>query len=502
MLKKHSQLFEGVFSAVDLIVVSAAWMLSYTFRFSLGLFPVDKGIPPWGEYFKMLIFVGIIWAFVFRRAGLYRPMRGGSRLREIWTVAKVNSLCVLLFLATTYLFQEKSVPFSRLVFVIFWSLSTVFTVSARAGLRQVLRAMRRRGYNQRYAVIVGSGALASQVAARMMFHPEFGIKLLGCLDSRDNALPPTRRVLSSFKNASGPQQLAAQLEAFEDIEELRDLNYEPDLPIVGVYEDLPELLSKGFIDQVIIALPLKDHDMLESVIASIGDSIVDVKIVPDVHRFIQLGSSVEEFDGLPVVSLASTPLAGFSRVIKRAVDVVLGSILLLITLPLMLLIAILVKMTSRGSVFFGQERVGLDGQTFTIYKFRTMTVDAEVDGARFAVRNDPRVTTLGRILRKLSLDELPQLINVLQGKMSLVGPRPERPVFIEEFRRRVPKYMLRHKVQAGMTGWAQVNGWRGNTSIEKRIEHDLYYIEHWSFMLDLKILWLTLFRAVADRNAY
>jgi len=375
----------------------------------------------------------------------------------------------------------------------------VFTVGARTVLRQVLRAMRRRGYNQRYAVIVGSGSLAKQVAARMMFHPEFGINLLGCLGSTQTVGSPKR--LNLLRSVPGPQLVAAQIEAFEE-RAMVTPDFEPELSIIGAYEDLPELLSRGFVDQVIVALPLKDHSMLENVIASIGDNFVDVKIVPDVHRFIQLGSSVEEFDGLPVVSLASTPLFGLSRLFKRLVDIVLGAIILLFATPLMAFIAFLVKITSRGDVFFSQERVGLDGQTFRIYKFRTMAVDAEVNGAQFAVKNDPRVTPLGKFLRRFSLDELPQLLNVLKGQMSLVGPRPERPVFIEEFRRRVPKYMLRHKVQAGMTGWAQVNGWRGNTSIEKRIEHDLYYIEHWSFMLDLKILWLTLFRAVADRNAY
>lgn len=484
MLKKHSQLFEAIFCSVDLLAVCLAWVLSYWLRFFSGWFPLEKGIPEFSEYLKILVFVCITWAFVFKRSGLYKPMRGYSRLGEVFKVIRANSLSVLVLMSLTFLFWEKSVPLSRLVFVIFWALSTTFVVCNRAIVRIVLRSMRKRGYNLRYAVIVGSGALARQVASRIKSRPEFGIELIGCLARGED---------TKFNfGVNGANALA--------LDPIKAKNRS--LPVIGVYEQLSTVLSSMTVDQVIIAMPLQDHDLLEEVIASIGDTMVDIKIVPDVHRFIQLGSAVEEFDGLPVISLAATPLMGVGRIIKRTTDIILSAILLVLYAPLMLFIALLVKLTSRGPVFFMQERVGLDGQAFNIYKFRTMAIDAEAKGATFAVRNDPRTTGLGKFLRRFSLDELPQLWNVFKGQMSLVGPRPERPVFIKEFRQRVPKYMLRHKVQAGMTGWAQVNGWRGNTSIEKRIEHDLFYIEHWSFMLDMKILWLTLLRTVADRNAY
>lgn len=480
MLKRNAQLFEGLFIATDLLVVSIAWLVSYWLRFELEIIPAEKGIPPFIDYLRSLFFVWLIWAFVFRRFGLYQPMRGIGRIREIWTVLKANSLSVLLFLALTYLFREKSVPFSRLVFVLFWGLSTVFAITSRTLIRELLRSMRRRGYNLRYAVIVGSGSLAGMVARRLQRHPEFGIELLGCLtdDTKKGAVMEPRH--------DGA---------------LRD-----ELPngvkIIGTYSDLPALLERGSIDQVIVALPLQDHDRMEAVVSSIGDAMVDVRIVPDLHRFIQLGSLVEEFDGLPVISLASTPLEGYNRILKRGLDIVLGGVFLVIALPMMVLTAILVKLTSKGPIFYTQERVGLDGNTFRIYKFRTMAINAEANGAKWCVPADPRVTPLGRVLRKFNIDELPQLLNVIAGTMSLVGPRPERPVFIREFRQRVPRYMLRHKVQAGMTGWAQVHGWRGNTSIERRIEHDLYYIEHWSLGLDLKILGLTLLNSFRDRNAY
>ncbi len=497
MLKKHSQLFEGLFAASDLAVVSVAWMLSYWVRFVSEWVPAEKGIPPLGDYVKMLIFVWLIWAFVFRRMQLYRPMRGTSRWREIWLIIQANAVSVVLLLAATYLFREKDVPYSRLVFAIFWAISTVLTICSRSAMRVLLRHLRRRGFNQRFALIVGAEELAQRVLDSMSLHPEYGIELVGCL-ANDSQYAGVQRVLRHEEVLGLTEQRRTRREP------RRGRSVERSIPmrIVGTYSDLPRFIESGQVDQVILAMPLADHDRLESVINSVGDSMVDVRIVPDVHRFIKLGSRIEEFDGLPVVSLASTPLIGFNRVAKRVVDIVVGALLIVLLSPLMLLITLLVKITSRGPVLFVQERVGLDGRTFFIYKFRTMRIDAERDGARFAIKDDPRTTVLGKFLRQFSLDELPQLFNVVKGEMSLVGPRPERPVFISEFRRHVPRYMLRHKVQAGMTGWAQVNGWRGNTSIERRIEHDLYYIEHWSLSLDLKILGLTLVNGFRNRNAY
>jgi len=483
MLKKNAQIFEGLFAASDLLVVSCAWTFSYWLRFASGLIAVDKGVPPFIDYLRMLLFVWLIWAFVFRRMGLYKPMRGTNRLRELLLVIRANTLAVISLLAFTYLFREKSVPFSRLVFVIFWCFATFGTVLSRTFIRGILRYMRSRGYNLRYALIVGSGTLARKIAHGVRSHPEYGVDLLGCLAADRERM-----------------QNEIALESGEQLDE-DGIPVEPP-KIIGCYSDLKSLIEGGGIDQVIVALPLADHGKLDSVIASVGDAMVDVRIVPDFHRFIQLGSSIEEFDGVPIVSLASTPLVGINRVVKRTADVFLGLAFALVLLPLIVTIALVVKLSSRGPIFFSQERVGLDRTNFNIYKFRTMVANAEVNGAQFATRGDKRVTPFGRFLRRTNFDELPQLYNVIRGQMSLVGPRPERPVFINEFRRYVPKYMLRHKVQAGMTGWAQVNGWRGNTSIEKRIEHDLYYIEHWSLGLDLKIIGLTLLNSFRDRNAY
>ena len=502
MLKKHTQLFEALFVASDLIVASAAWALSYWIRFESNLLTVEKGIPEIMDYARILLFVWLIWAYVFRRFKLYRPKRGSNRGSEIWKVIRANSLSVILLLALTYLFREKSVPFSRLVFLVFWMVSTVMLVGSRLAIRQFLRAMRKRGYNLRHVLVVGSGELAENVVRGMEAHPEYGTVCVGCLAAELPRVPgPKLRVLAGSELYEKEYNVQTQL-FLDRPQDVPAVGVEIAERIIGTYEDLPKVLKVFEIDSVIIAMPLQDHEHLEQVVGLLGDEMVDVRIVPDVHRFIRLGSQIEDFDGMPVVSLNSTPIFGVNRVVKRVFDIVFGMIFLLLSVPVMALTAILVKLSSSGPVFFSQERVGLDGEVFSILKFRTMKLDAEKDGAQFAVKGDTRVTRLGGFLRKFNIDELPQLLNVVRGQMSLVGPRPERPVFIKEFRKHFPGYMLRHKVQAGMTGWAQVNGWRGNTSIEKRIEHDLYYIENWSVLLDFKIILKTFIDGFRDQNAY
>jgi Undecaprenyl-phosphate glucose phosphotransferase len=467
MLKQKRQLFEYLFMVADLAVISVAWVVAYCLRFMTDIVPAEKGIPEFGPYLSMTIFIWLIWAFVFRRMGLYRPMRGVRRTRELWVLVNANALAILLLISITYLFREKSVQFSRLVFVYFWALATLFTVVQRISLRFLLRELRRKGYNLRYMLIVGAGKVAGDLASRVRLHQELGVQLLGCLSK-------------SGDERRGPGGV----------------------PIVGRYEDVGKFIGRTDIDQIVVALPLEDHQMLPAIMEQLKDSIVDIKIVPDLYQFASLGGAIEEFEGLPVISLQECPLDGINLFTKRAVDLALGALLLVLFSPLMIFIALLVKLTSRGPVLFKQERVSFDGTRFSIVKFRTMYTNAESHGPGWTTPGDNRVTPLGRILRSTSLDELPQLLNVLKGDMSIVGPRPERPVFIQEFRRRIPRYMLRHKVPAGITGWAQVHGWRGDTSIDKRIEYDLYYIENWSLILDLKILWMTLFRGFKNRNAY
>ncbi len=464
MLKEKRHLIEILFLITDLIIVTLAWFLAYFLRFSTTWIPVEKGVPELDDYFSLLFIIWPVWAIMFRYVGLYQPMRGTSRMRELWLLINSNILSVLVFMAFIYLFREKSVEYSRLVFVYFAGLAIVGTVLERGILRTFLREVRRRGYNLRYILLVGAGQVAADVAKRVRKHRELGIQMIGCLSStKDDKVGPDG------------------------------------LPVLGGYDDLSHILNTLEIDQVLIGLPLEDSDKLPSILTQASDSIVDVKVIPDLYRFVSLGGYIQEFEGLPAISLQESPM---NLTAKRFVDFVLAFILTIIFSPLMLIVALLVKLTSKGGILYSQERVSYDGFPFKIYKFRTMHVNAEQEGPGWTKENDNRITPIGAFLRSTSLDELPQLFNVLVGHMSIVGPRPERPVYIKEFRKRIPRYMLRHKVPAGMTGWAQVNGWRGDTSIDKRIEYDLYYIENWSLFFDLKILILTVWKGFRNSNAY
>lgn len=469
VLKERRQLFSGLFVAADLFVIGVAFVVAYALRFYVPLVPVTKGVPPAENYLALLPVVFAIWGLVFQANGLYDPMRGATEATERRRILRASSLAMLIFTAVSFLGIEKAFALSRLTLLFFYVIATALLVLERATLREILREARRRGYNLRHVLLVGDGELGQAVNERMARHPEFGLKVRGFLTE----------------------------------DPLRVGGFVGSTPICGQWDEVAEIVERDRIDQVVFALPFDSLPRLGGLVSQLDAAAVDVKVVPDVDRFVSLKSGIEEFGGLPLISLRETPLIGWNRVAKRAMDMTLAFLGLIVFAPLMALIALLVKVSTPGPVLFAQERMGLDGRVFRVWKFRTMALDAEAEsGPVWTTEDDPRRTRVGRILRRFNLDELPQLLNVLRGEMSLVGPRPERPVFIEEFRSRVPKYMLRHMVQAGMTGWAQVNGWRGNTSIEQRIEHDLYYIENWSLRLDLKILVLTFVRGFAGKNAY
>ena len=469
MLKERHQLFVGFFVVADVVCLTVAWIGSYLLRFSGAFFEIDKGIPPLANYLVLLPMIFVVWGLVFRTAGLYEPMRGARPSHERRLVVRASSLAMLIFTAVSFLGFEKAYSLSRLTLVYFWILGTLAIVAQRALTREVLREARRRGHNLRHILIVGDGDLARSVNGRLLAHPEFGLKVRGFLTD-----DPQR--VGSFVGST---------------------------PVLATWNEAPSIVARGGVDQVIFALPFEAMPRLEGLVHPLEDAAVDVKVVPDIERFVSIKSGIDELDGLPIIGLRAMPLVGWNRVLKRVMDVGIAAGALVLLSPLLVFLAILVKSTSRGPIFFGQERMGIDGRVFRVWKFRTMRIDAEAEtGPVWAIRDDPRSTVIGRVLRRLSLDEFPQLWNVLRGDMSLVGPRPERPVFIEEFRRHVPKYMLRHMVQAGMTGWAQVHGWRGDTSIERRIQYDLEYIQNWSLALDLRILLLTFVRGFVNRNAY
>jgi len=438
---------------------------AYFLRFYAPLIPVTKGVPDLTLYLSLLGLVLVVCAVVFQATGLYRrPWAGPTQYA--WPLFRATTIAVVVCITLTFFFQPYE--FSRLVFLHFYFLVNLFMLVFRpVFIRLWLRWFPERAGEG--VLIVGAGEVGRLVAQKIRQQPLLGLRLEGYLC----------------------QDAAKKGQSLEG------------LPILGHFGEIKEALSSHPIQVVIIALPLSAHDRIMEIVNNIGDEMVDIKVVPDLVRFISLRGSVEEFEGLPIIGLRGSPMEGWARVIKRCTDI-LGSLAFIVVFsPLFLILALAVKRSSPGPVFYRQQRMGMDGRVFTMLKFRSMRVDAEQNsGPVWAAQDDPRRTKLGAFLRRTSLDELPQFFNVLKGEMSLVGPRPERPELIKDFKTKVPGYMLRHKMKAGITGWAQINGWRGNTSLERRIEHDLYYIENWSLGLDIKIMMLTLVRGFINPHAY
>ena len=466
MFKRHHQLFVALRVLLDVAIVAVAFSGAWNIRFgSPKTFPFNE-LPLFEDTLFVLGLALLIWPLSLRSVGLYRPQRQKSPLDEVLAVFRATLLAGTALVVTTYFTREAR--YSRGMLAIFSGLSFVGVGLVRFLFKELLMQLRARGYNQRFVLVLGAGRLARQVIAAIDAHRELGFRPVG--------------VLSVTRKRVGTEVAG--------------------VPVIGTLRDLKEVLVSRGVDQVLVALPTRSAHHLPRVMNVLVDTTVDVKLVPDVYQYATLFGGLEEFGGLPIVNLQSTGVLGINALSKRAFDLLFGSVLLLLLSPVLGLVALLVRLTSRGPVFFRQERVGLDGQPFQMLKFRSMLPGAEAAGAAFAEKDDPRTTKVGNLLRRTSLDELPQLWNVLRGDMSLVGPRPERPVFIQRFRRRIPRYQLRHMVKAGMTGWAQIHGLRGRTSIEKRVEYDLYYIEHWSLLLDLKILARTMAGGFLSRNAY
>lgn len=466
MLKRYHRVIGGLFRLIDACVIGAAWLAAYPLRFEGSLLAISKEIPPFATYAALTPVVMVLWSVVFGASGVYRGGRMLRRTHEAQLILRSHGVALLLFIALTYLVSEYK--YSRGVMVLFGTLGALSLVTFRLSLRNLLRHYRSKGFNLRYVVAVGTGKPLETLIARMDKFPELGLRVVGIVVPEGDA----------SKTLYGK-------------------------PVLGHFGELGRYVEQTRADQVLIALPGHQYQELDRILRTLADATVGIQIVPDVHEYVTLGCEVEDFDGLPIVNLNDSPLNGWGAVAKRATDVFLSAFALIVLAPLFMLLAILVKLSSPGPVFYRQERMGMDGRTFSMFKFRSMRIDAEAQtGAVWAVKNDQRRTWLGTFLRATSLDEIPQFWNVLKGDMSLVGPRPERPVFVQQFRKDIPHYMLRHKVKAGITGWAQVNGWRGDTSLQRRIECDLYYIRNWSYLLDWKILFLTLWKGFVNKNAY
>ena len=478
----------------DIVAIIAAFLLAYWLRFDAQVpvptvEPRPEDIPTLTTYATNVLLPALfVLPLALASAGLYRVRRTYARIDTCIHVGAALSFGVIITAAfVSLLFRPEQLVSvatgvdatdTELVRVIRWNISrwfllffylgtTLFTVTGRVAIQKVLDRIRRSGRNLKKVLIAGDGPLAQLVIDKIRLHEEFGFQLAGMI------------------TASGAGEMYRGVR------------------IVGNLADARSLVRAQQVDQLYIALPLSAHEQILQLLRDVAHEVVDIKVVPDLLQYITLGAGVEDLDGVPIVNLSRIPMEGFPAALKRGFDIVAAGGALLLFAPVVPVIALAVKLTSSGPVFYRQQRMGLDGRSFELLKFRSMVTDAEqATGPVWASDHDSRCTPIGAILRKLSLDELPQFWNVIRGDMSLVGPRPERPYFVDEFREHIPHYMHRHRMRAGLTGWAQVHGWRGNTSLDKRIEYDLYYIENWSLALDVRILWMTVTNGMVHEHAY
>jgi exopolysaccharide biosynthesis polyprenyl glycosylphosphotransferase len=454
MLKTHERSLAFLQKLIDVFLVTICWWICGFVRFTY-----FKSEPLDIFYFKVTIPLVFLNYYFFSRGGLYKSYRLSSIWKEVALIIRANFLTVIAFVVLIYFVNESKL--SRATVLAYLVVSTFVFCFHRYILRMGLRALRRRGRNLRHIVLVGHGQMIESYVKTIQRFPDAGIKFHAWIDSR------------GVSDQFGIQSFSGNLDNAR-------------------YEFRP--------DYFIIGYPAADTLYLENFLKRNYNDVVPLIVLPDL-QYSFIGFQVEDLAGFPALAVNQPNFSSVDEVSKRAFDFFASGLGLLLLSPLFLLIGLLVKLNSKGSIFFKQERVGLDGVKFKMWKFRTMTTSAETE-SDWTIPNDPRRTTIGRILRATSLDELPQLWNVFRGDMSLVGPRPEQPRYVEKFRQEIPAYMLRHKMKAGITGWAQVNGWRGDTSLEKRIECDLYYVRHWSLWFDLKILALTFWRGFVHKNAY
>ena len=472
MIKDNQQHFNRLQVVMDAVVVIVSYAFAWWLKFSSGFVDKEIGVLSFEFYMRALILIVPLYILLYYAFNLYTPKRVQGRRLEFSNIVLANTVGLLILMAGFFLalsYSEQLKNFSRSMFIYFFMINIILEEIERLMIRAFLRSIRKNGYNQKHILLVGYSKAAEQYIDRIKQNPQWGYNVRGILD--DNIARGTM-----YKGVK----------------------------VIGSVGNLSYILPENKLDEIAITLGLEEYYKLEKIVAECEKSGVHTKFIPDYGNIIPTRPYTEDLLGLPVINIRYVPLSNtFNALIKRLTDIIGSIICIIIFSPIMLTSAVLVKMTSKGSLIFKQERVGLHNKPFQMYKFRTMYVQTEEEERKgWTQKNDPRVTSVGRFLRKTSLDEFPQLFNVLKGDMSLVGPRPERPQYVEKFREEIPRYMIKHQVRPGMTGWAQVNGYRGDTSIRKRIEHDLYYIENWTLGLDIKILFLTVFKGFINKNAY
>ena len=465
MIERRRQIQVVLQLVGDILATAVAILLAYWLRFEVQVHPVTKGTPPLDMYLRLIPVTALMWPTVFYFQGLYQRRRLRSRFDELLRVVLAVMLATIMLTAFLTFYRPSDFTYSRLFLPIFAGIDALLVALSRWMISDVLRRVRRSGGNLQMVLVVGAGELGKRLVESLQAHREYGFSVVGYLD-----------------DDPGKQKRKIQ-----------------GVPVLGTTQDLEAIAARRRIDQVMIALPMAAHHRIVQLIRRCGQLLVEIKVVPDLLQYYVVRAGTEELDGLPIINLTQIPLEGWNQIVKRVFDVIGATAMLLAVGWLFPIIAWLIKHEDAGPALYSQVRMGLDGRSFKLYKFRSMRIDDDTNGqGKWTRTDDPRVTRVGAFLRRYNLDELPQLLNIIKGDMSLVGPRPEQPEFVDRFKSRYPEYQARHRVRAGLTGWAQVNGLRGDTSIRQRVVHDLYYIENWSLALDLKILWRTLRMAVQE----
>ena len=471
MIKDNQRFLNNLHVLLDVLIICASYAIAWLLTIVAPIFPAGHGVLPPQVYFAALIPIVPAYLLLYWAFHLYEPKRTHSKRAELWHICQACAVGLMLLTSILYAFRRSGYfgNFSTRMLVAFSIIDITLTTIERFGIRYILSRLRRKGFNQKHVMLVGFSDASDQFIDACRRNPDWGYHIYGIVDD-----------------------IAELGESYKGIQ------------VVGRISELEHILAQNTIDEIAITLPLAAYAKLDGIVHVCEKSGVHTKFIPDYNNIIHSKPVTEDMDGLPVINIRNVPLTDpVKATAKRAVDIIGALVGIVLFSPIMLVVAILIKLTSPGPIIFKQERVGLHNQPFMMYKFRSMVQQTEADEKKgWTVPGDPRVTRVGRFIRKTSIDEFPQFFNVLAGQMSLVGPRPERTQFVEMFKEEIPRYMIKHQVRPGMTGWAQVNGLRGDTSIYERVKYDIWYIENWTMSLDVKILFLTIFKGFVNKNAY
>lgn len=471
MIKDNQRFLNNLHVLLDVLIICASYALAWLLTIVAPIFPAGHGVLPPQVYFAALIPIVPAYLLLYWAFHLYEPKRTHSKRAELWHICQACAVGLMLLTSILFAFRRSGYfgNFSTRMLVAFSIIDITLTTIERFGIRYILSRLRRKGFNQKHVMLVGFSDASDQFIDACRRNPDWGYHIYGIVDD-----------------------IAEVGEGYKGVH------------VVGRISELEHILAQNTIDEIAITLPLAAYAKLDGIVHVCEKSGVHTKFIPDYNNIIHSKPVTEDMDGLPVINIRNVPLTDpVKATAKRAVDICGALVGIVLFSPIMLVVATLIKLTSPGPIIFKQERVGLHNKPFMMYKFRSMVQQTEADEKKgWTVPGDPRVTRVGRFIRKTSIDEFPQFFNVLAGQMSLIGPRPERTQFVEMFKEEIPRYMIKHQVRPGMTGWAQVNGLRGDTSIYERVKYDIWYIENWTMSLDVKILFLTIFKGFVNKNAY